>query len=123
MFSDKINKTYFVIFQGLMRQQNTVVVTPCGSGKSLIFQMGVIILKKIKNIENGIGICCEPLNNILCEKSEAPHSAYLTLTGENIVKGNAVLSSSSEDIESGEVCFLYGHPESFLSVKGTFSRH
>ena len=39
------------------------------------------------NIENGNGICCEPLNNNLCEKSKAPYSAYSTLTSENIVKG------------------------------------
>ena len=49
---------------GLVNEQNVVVSTPCGSGKSLIFQMGVILLRKIKGIENGIGLCLEPLNNI-----------------------------------------------------------
>ena len=80
--------------------------------------MGVTILKKIKNIENGVGICIEPLNNILCEKTDEPNSAFLTLTGENIVKGTAELSTPIEDIKSGQISFLYGHPESFLSAKG-----
>ena len=47
----------FIITRGLIHNQNVILLTPCGSGKSLIFKMGVLILKKIKNVDNGIGIC------------------------------------------------------------------
>ena len=99
------------------------MVTPCGSGKSVIFDLGVNILRKKKGIENGIGICVEPLNNILSEKTfsnKNSSEAYLTMTGEDLKKGDAVLSAGVEDIVSGDVRVLYGHPESFLSPKGIF---
>ena len=84
----------------------------------------MIILRKVKEIEDGIGICLEPLNNILSEKTKRGHvfkSAYLTMTGENLKQGNAVLSSPVEKITSGEISYLYGHPESFLSSKGKYA--
>ena len=100
-----------------------ILLTPCGSGKSLIFQMGVLILRKIKKIDNGIGICLEPLNNILSEKTSSKtnsnfKSAYLTMTGEDVKNGDASLSLSREEVVRGDILYLYGHPESFLSSKG-----
>ena len=106
---------------GLINHQNVIVSTPCGSGKSLIFQMGVILLRKIKGIEHGIGLCLEPLNNILCEKSSDSgffKSAHLTMTGENLMEGNAVLSCPMDSIMDGSIMCIYGHPESFMSSKG-----
>ena len=50
---------------GLINGQNVVVRTPTGSGKSITFHITVIILRKMKNVTNGIGVCLEPLNNIL----------------------------------------------------------
>ena len=108
----------------MINQTNVVVLTPCGSGKSVIFELGVIILRKVKKIEHGIGICLEPLNNILSEKTnkrDMLKSAYLTMTGESVKQGNAVLSSPVEKIISGEITYLYGHPESFLSIKGKYA--
>ena len=80
------------LFQCLILGKNVISVAPCGAGKSLIFQMGVFILKKVKDIPNGIGLCLEPLNNILSEKTSLGHSnqsAYITMTGENVKKGDS----------------------------------
>ena len=114
---------YFNYFSGLISQQNVVVLTPCGSGKSVIFQLGILILRKVKAVANGIGICLEPLNNILSEKTNSTDNtmaAYLTITGENVKQGNAECSSPLEKLYSGDIISLYGHPESFLSNKGNY---
>ena len=107
---------------GLIRDKNVILNTPTGSGKSLVFDIGVYILRKLKNIPKGIGICLEPLNNILSEKTSdkksLASSAYLTMTGEDLKKGEANLSVSEEELLSGNIMYLYGHPESFLSTKG-----
>ena len=119
---EEMKNIIFIITEGLIHNQNVILLTPCGSGKSLIFKMGVCILKKIKKVDNGIGICLEPLNNILSEKTSNKNcsfkSAYLTMTGEDIKNGDASLSLSREEIARGDILYLYGHPESFLSSKG-----
>ena len=106
---------------GLISNRNVIVLTPCGSGKSIIFELGISILRKVKGIENGLGICLEPLNNILSEKTKTQSvitTAYLSMTGESVKQGEAVLSKPIESIQKGKVMCLYGHPESFLSSKG-----
>ena len=83
--------------------------------------MGVVILRRIKNLPLGIGMCLEPLNNILCEKTNknsSKISAYLTMTGEDVKQGDSKLTCSLEELLTGDLLFLYGHPESFLSSKG-----
>ena len=42
-----------------------VQAPPCGSGKLLVFYMAVKILRKKINLPNGVGLCLQPLNNIL----------------------------------------------------------
>ena len=41
----------------LINGQNVVVRTPTGSGKSIVFQIIVSILRKMKNVTNGVGVC------------------------------------------------------------------
>ena len=105
-----------------MNNQNVIVRTPCGSGKTAIEKMAIFIRKKITGLENGVGLCLEPLNNILYEKSSDSgvfRSAHLTMTGESLLEGNAVLSCSMDDALNGAITCIYGHPESFMSSKGT----
>ena len=104
-----------------MNDRNTILVSPCGSGKSVVPELITPILRKTKGISNGICVILEPLNNILSEKTKSDRSktsAFLTMTGENVMKGNASLSSPLEKILSGQIMYLYGHPESFLSSNG-----
>ena len=49
---------------GLIRSNNVVLVVPCGAGKSIVFQLAVLILRKVKNIQDGVGVCLETLTNI-----------------------------------------------------------
>ena len=51
----------------LQHGENVVLVSPCGSGKLLVFYMAVKLLRLKFNLPNGIGVCLQPLNNILWE--------------------------------------------------------
>ena len=51
----------------LQHGDNVVLVSPCGSGKLLVFYMAVKLLRLKFNLPNGIGVCLQPLNNILWE--------------------------------------------------------
>ena len=51
----------------LLNGRNVVLVAPCGSGKLLVFYMGVKLLRIKYNLPKGIGVCLQPLNNILWE--------------------------------------------------------
>ena len=109
----------------LLNNRNVVVIAPCGSGKLLIFQMAVNLLRKKHNLPNGVGICLQPLNNILFEKTNNNpplKTAYLTLTGDAVKSENVHLSSSLEEILTGEIGCLLGHAESFVSSKGKYAK-
>ena len=110
---------------GLIRSSNVVLVVPCGAGKSIVFQLAVLILRKVKNIQDGVGVCLEPLNNILSEKtldSFSKKSAYLTMCGEDVKRGHSKLSCKVEDLLNGDLLYLYGHPESFMSQNGKYRK-
>ena len=108
----------------LRNGRNTVLLAPCGAGKLIVFYMAVHILRIEKKMPNGVGLCLQPLNNILCEKtnSDPPiKTAYLTMTGECVKSGNALLTHPVDEILSGQIGCLLGHAESFLSPTGTTS--
>ena len=105
----------------LLNGRNVVVVAPCGSGKLLVFYLGVHILKKKLQLPHGVGICLQPLNNILHEKTNnnpVLNTAYLTMNGEAVKTGDVKLSHSLEELLSEDISCLLGHAESFMSVKG-----
>ena len=52
----------------LLNGNNVVLMAPCGSGKLLVFYLAVNILREKYNLTNGVGICLQPLKNILSEK-------------------------------------------------------
>ena len=68
----------------------------------------------MKNVTNGIGVCLEPLNNILSEKTDTRNkdckykSAYLTMTGDQLKEGDAQVSATHEELVSGDIMYLYG---------------
>ena len=93
---------------GLICGQNVILNTPTGSGKSTVFELSVYILRKLKNIPDGVGICLEPLNNILSEKTNVEskfQSAYLTMTGEDIRKGLAKRFFSQLKVDMFNICW------------------
>ena len=107
----------------LLHGKNVVLIAPCGSGKLLVFHLAVYILREKFNLPNGVGLCLQPLNNILTEKTNSNpplKTAYLTMTGDAVKEGNITVSHSLEEIVSGEIGCLLGHAESFLSNKGIY---
>ena len=69
----------------LMNNRNVILTAPCGTGKLLVFHLGVHLMRQIFNLPKGVGICLEPLNNILVEKTNNNppiKTAYLTMSGE-----------------------------------------
>ena len=116
-----IDKFQVQALVSLLRGENVVLISPCGSGKLLVFHMSVYLLREWMNIPNGVGLCLQPLINILTEKTNSNplvKTAYLTMTGDAVQAGNALLSHSLEEISSGEIGCVLGHAESFLSVRG-----
>ena len=113
---------YFILFQitRLINNKNVLVVAPCGSGKSLIMKLGINILRKTMNISNSIGMCLEPVNNIMYEKTKSNStlkSAFITMTGQGLKSDNVTLSQFYVEYKSGDIGCLLGHTESFLSPK------
>ena len=76
---------------GLLNGRNVVLVAPCGSGKLLVFQVAVHLLRKKHNMCSGVGVCLQPLNSILFEKTNSNppiKTAFLTMTGEAMKENN-----------------------------------
>ena len=67
----KFDLDYFQLqaLQALLNGDNVIVLAPCGSGKLQIFYMGVYILRKKLGMPSGVGVCLQPLNSILVEKT------------------------------------------------------
>ena len=109
----------------IMNGHNAIVISPCGSGKLLIFYMGLYILGKRMGVKKGVGICLQPLNSILKEKTNSNpllKTAFLTISGEGVTEENTALSHDLHELKSGNISCLLGHAESFLSPRGkTFS--
>ena len=55
-------------------------------------------------------------------KNDPPiKTAYVTMSGDAMMSEDIHLSHSLDEINSGEIGCLLGHPESFLSTKGIYS--
>ena len=121
--SFELDKFQVQALVALMNNRNVVLMAPCGSGKLLVFYMGVQIMRKRLNLPKGLGLCLQPLNNILTEKTNSDPpipTAYLTMSGEGIKAENVSLSHSLDEISNGDIGCLLGHAESFLSPRGTY---
>ena len=105
----------------LIRGINTVLVVPTGSGKTAVMQVALEALREIKEIPDGIGVCLQPLNSILREKSsDSSHvkSVFITMSGEAESEGVSI-SNTVEELEKGGFGIIYAHAESLLSDTGS----
>ena len=48
--------------------QNVVLISPTGSGKMLVALLSILVLQKVLNIPDGVGVGCQPLSSIMEEK-------------------------------------------------------
>ena len=119
--SYELDKFQVQALVALQNNRNVVLLAPCGSGKLLVFYMGVKIMRTKFNLPNGLGLCLQPLNNILTEKTNSDPpipTAYLTMSGEGMKAENVLLTHSLDEISNGDIGCLLGHAESFLSSRG-----
>ena len=87
--STKLNLPYSLKFHqktavhALYRGKDTVLVSPTGSGKTIITYMSLLMLRSLRGASNGVVIHLLPLNTIIEEKiATAPlKSAYILMSG------------------------------------------
>jgi hypothetical protein len=81
-------------------------------------------MRKIFKIETGVAVGTQPLSMIMEEKLKSPvvPTAVVTMQGQikqNLDdKGEAQLSSPTDDVLNGEFPLLIGHPESWSNQVG-----
>ena len=63
--SFELDKFQVAALVALQQGRNVVLVAPCGSGKMIVFYLGVEIMRVKLDKPKGVGICLQPLNNIL----------------------------------------------------------
>ena len=104
--------------------QNLMLVSPTGSGKTLVIYLGILLLRKLFNNPDGVAIITEPLNMIMAEKlgSSIIPSGVISMTGELKTsleeKDGVSLSAPENKFLDGSLPCLFGHPEAWLSDKG-----
>ena len=102
--------------------KDTIVNVGCGCGKMIIFYLGIVILRRILNIKNGLGICLQPTNDLREEKiSTCPPlpTAFLTRKGNFKLSNEETEFSEPVDlISSGEFPALLASAEAFACSNG-----
>ena len=104
--------------------RNLMLLSPTGSGKTIVIYLGILLLRKLFKIPEGVAIITEPLNMIMSEKlsSSIIPTGVISMTGELKTsleeKDGVSLSAPEEMFVDGSLPCLFGHPESWLSDKG-----
>ena len=104
--------------------KNLMLISPTGSGKTNVIYLGILLLRKVFGIQDGVAIITEPLNMIMAEKlkSSIIPTGVISMTGElktSLEERDGVkLSAPEESFLDGSLPCLFGHPEAWLSEKG-----
>ena len=104
--------------------RNLLLISPTGSGKTLVIFLGTLLLRKMTGISQGVCLVTEPLNLILTEKlgNSLIPTGVISMTGQlrsSLEERDGVcLSKPEEEFLDGSLPCLFGHPESWLSEKG-----
>ena len=98
--------------------KNLLLISPTGSGKTLVIYLGTLLLRKVLDISDGVSITTEPLNMIMAEKlcSSIVPTGVISMVGEMKTsleeKDGVKLSAPEENFLDGSLPCLFGHPES-----------
>ena len=120
----KLSDFQLISLHVLGSSKNLMLVSPTGSGKTNVIYLGILLLRKILNIPEGVAIITEPLNMIMAEKlsSSIIPTGVISMSGELKTsleeKDGVKLSAPEENFLDGSLPCLFGHPESWLSEKG-----
>ena len=111
----------------LSQNKNVILVAPTGVGKSVIMDITCEVIRARSGKENGVVICCVPLDSIMKNKSLMGDETrgYVTMSGTTVVtegeEGNKEelnVSCSMAAILDGSVRVLMAHPESWTTREG-----
>ena len=112
-------------FQLLSLLPLVVRETSCSSAllKTNMIYLGILVLRKVFNVGDGIAIITEPLNMIMSEKlgSSIISTGVISMAGELKTsleeKDGVKLCAPEENFLDGSLPCLFGHPESWQSEK------
>lgn len=99
--------------------QDTIIVLPCGYGKMAVFFIGTVILRKIKNKPNGIGLCLQPTNDLSEEKlrsNPVMPTAFLTRSGGVKYSEEPNVTQSLDTLARGEYGAVLASAEAFAEA-------
>ena len=105
-------------------KKNLILISPTGSGKTLIIFLGTLLMRKILNVSKGVSLITEPLNMIMAEKlqNNILPTGVISMSGQLKTsfehQAGVTLSKPEEEFLNGNLPCLFGHPESWLSEKG-----
>ena len=110
-----------------MDGRDVLLAAPCGSGKSLCYEVAIDIIRQ--QYPNKILLLSLPVNSILEEKAKHPRvkTAYITMSGAVHTDGETADDGSGDIVISdellqgvlnGEFPIVAGHAESWLSSVG-----
>ena len=104
--------------------KNTILVSPTGSGKSLVVELGILLMRKILKRSEGVAIGTLPLSIILEEKvktSKTPTAVVSLRGGIEIDEENLeepTLSKPVSAVRDGLYPIIVGHPEAWSTPFG-----
>jgi len=123
---ERFRKLQYPVIQSLIQGKNTLLILPTGGGKSLCFQIPILVLNKAVNdvqlqsqvavdLKAGIGIVISPLISLMNDQV-----SKLKSTGIDAEFINSSLKKSERDsierrLEDGQIEMLYCAPELFTS--------
>ena len=111
----KLQEFQLLTLHCLGNKKNVILISPTGSGKMLCAQLGILVLKKVFEMEKGVGLGSMPLSALMEEKlkSDIVKSGLITMQGG--LKGNsdASLSEPKDSFIRGAMDMIYGHAESW----------
>ena len=106
-----------------LANRNSVILTaPCSSGKMLVANKAVDIMRAITGVNDGVAIGFLPLTCIMEEARRASSGevAFLTMKGDIRCEEQSTvrMSDNIDNLVSGKYKLILGHPESFDSTEG-----
>ena len=104
---------------------SVVLIAECGAGKMDVATKGSLVMRKVMGEPKGLLVMVQPLTSLMVEKMKGKigkiavlsMGAEMTMMGEE--EGDKVaLSCTLEELLSGSITLLIGHPESFATPRG-----
>ena len=113
-----------IALKALAYGKHVILSVPTGAGKMIVAFLSHNILKRMKNSPHGVTIIMFPLSDLIYEVMKTCPLGltigFIKMSGALEVDGdtNVSMSHTIEELCSGRISVLVGHPESFSSPAG-----